>query len=118
MLALALAVVGLYGVIGYSVSRRTREIGIRVALGAESRKVLALVVRQGMTLVLIGAVIGAVIAAFVGQLLASVLYGISAIDPIAFAGAIGTLTLFALVANYIPARRAARVDPMIALRSE
>ncbi|MFQ5742435.1 MAG: ABC transporter permease [Acidobacteriota bacterium] len=118
MLALTLAAVGLYGVISYSVSRRRREIGIRVALGAGSGKVLWLVVWQGMTLVLIGAVIGAVVAAFVGQLLSSVLYGISAIDPVAFAGAIGILTLLSLVANYIPARRASRVDPMIALRSE
>lgn len=118
LLAAALAAVGLYGVIGYSVSRRTREIGIRVALGARSERVLGLVVRQGMVLVVIGVVIGAVLGALAGQVLSSVLYGISAVDPLAFSGAIGFLLLIALAANYVPARRAARIDPIIALRSE
>ena len=118
LLAMALAAIGLYGVIGYSVSRRTREIGIRVALGAESHRVLRLVVRQGMSLVLIGVLIGAVLGAATGQLLATVLYGISPLDPIAFGGAIGLLLLIALLANYLPARRASRIDPMVALRSE
>jgi len=117
-LAMALAAIGLYGVIGYSVSRRTREIGIRMALGAEAGKVLRLVVRQGMVLVLIGIGIGAALGALAGQLLSSVLYGMSPVDPIAFGGAIGLLTLIAVAANYIPARRAARIDPIIALRSE
>ena len=118
LLAMALAAVGLYGVIGYSVSRRTREIGIRVALGAESHRVLRLVVRQGMSLVLIGALIGTVLGAAAGQLLATVLYGVSPLDPIAFGGAVGLLLLIALLANYLPARRASRIDPMVALRSE
>jgi predicted permease len=117
-LAMALAAVGLYGVIGYSVSRRTREIGIRVALGARAGRVLGLVVRQGMVLVGVGVVIGAALAALAGQVLSSVLYGISPVDPIAFGGAIGLLVLIALLANYIPARRATRIDPMVALRSE
>lgn len=118
LLAMALAAVGLYGVIGYSVSRRTREIGIRIALGAESSRVLRLVVRQGMVLVLVGIAVGAALAAISTQVLSSVLYGISPVDPVAFGGAIGLLTLIALLANYIPARRAARIDPMTALRSE
>ncbi len=118
LLTLALAALGLYGVIGYSVSRRTREIGIRVALGAESGRVLSLVVRQGMSLVLIGAGVGAAIAALAARLLSSVLYDVSPLDAIAFGGAIGALLLISMLANYIPARRAARIDPIIALRSE
>jgi predicted permease len=118
MLAMALAAVGLYGVIGFSVSRRTREIGIRMALGAEPGRVLGLVVRQGMVLVLIGVAIGTALAALAAQVLSSVLYGISPVDVVAFGDAIGLLTLIAMLANYIPARRAARIDPMIALRSE
>jgi predicted permease len=118
VLAMCLAAVGLYGVIGYSVSRRTREIGIRVALGAKSGRVLGLVVQQGMVLVLIGAALGAILASLAAQVLSSVLYDISPMDPLAFGGAIGTLLLIALLANYIPARRAARIDPIIALRSE
>ena len=118
LLAAALAAVGLYGVIGYSVSRRTREIGIRVALGARPSRVLRLVVQQGMVLVVIGVVVGTALAALAGQVLSTVLYGISAVDPLAFGGAIGLLLFIALLANYLPARRAARIDPMLALRSE
>ncbi len=118
LLAMALAAVGLYGVIGYSVSRRTREIGIRVALGAESQRVLRLVVRQGMSLVIVGAMLGGLLGAAAGRLLANVLYGISPLDPIAFGGAIGLLLLISMLANYLPARRASRIDPMVALRSE
>ncbi len=118
LLAMCLAAVGLYGVIGYSVSRRTREIGIRVALGARSGRVLGLVVQQGMVLVLVGVAIGAILAALLAQVLSTVLYGVAPNDMVAFGGAIGMLLLIALLANYIPARRAARIDPMIALRSE
>ncbi len=118
LLAMALAAVGLYGVIGYSVSRRTREIGIRMALGAESGRVLGLVVRQGMVLVLVGVAVGTALAALGAQVLSSILYGISPVDVVAFGSAIGLLLLIAVLANYIPARRAARIDPMVALRSE
>ena len=118
VLAMLLAAVGLYGVIGYSVSRRTREIGIRVALGARSSRVLGLVVQQGMVLVVIGVVIGAALAALAGQVLSTVLYGVSPLDVVAFGGAIGLLLLIALLANYIPARRATRIDPMLTLRSD
>ena len=117
LLALVLAAVGLYGVIGYSVSRRTREIGIRIALGAESGNVLKLVLRQGMTLVVVGGVVGAALAAVAGRLLASVLF-VSPVDPIAFAMALAILLAVAAVANWVPARRASRVDPMISLRGE
>lgn len=117
LLALVLAAVGLYGVIGYSVSRRTREIGIRIALGAESGNVLKLVLRQGMTLVIIGGVVGAALAAVAGRLLASVLF-VSPVDPIAFAMALAILLAVAALANWVPARRASRVDPMISLRGE
>ncbi len=117
-LAMLLAAMGLYGVISYSVSRRVREVGIRVALGADYLNVIKLVVQRGMVLALIGVVVGAAAAAALSSLLRSVLYGISAIDPAAFAGAAALLLCVAFLANYIPARRAARVDPMIALRNE
>jgi ABC-type antimicrobial peptide transport system permease subunit len=116
-LALCLAAVGLYGVISYSVSRRVREIGIRIALGADRLGVVKLVVRRGMALAAVGVAIGAVGAALLSGLLGSVLYGIGAHDPLAFAGAAVLLLAVAFVANYIPARRAAGVDPLVALRS-
>ncbi len=113
-----LAAIGLYGVIAYSVSRRTREIGIRVALGANRAQVLGMVMRQGLTVAAIGAASGAVIAAFVARLLSGVIYGIGAADPIAWGGALIALIAAAVLANYIPARRAMRVDPVTALRVE
>jgi ABC-type antimicrobial peptide transport system permease subunit len=117
VLAVVLAAVGLYGVIGYSVSRRTREIGIRIALGAESGNVLKLVLRQGMTLVVVGGVVGAALAAAAGRLLSSLLF-VSPVDPMAFALALAILLSVAAFANWMPARRASRVDPMVALRGE
>ena len=118
ILALLLAAVGLYGVIAYSVSRRTREIGIRMALGARSWAVVRLVLRQGLVLALIGIGVGLVLASAASRVLSGLLYGVGAIDPLAFASAALLLLAVALLANYIPARRAARVDPMIALREE
>jgi predicted permease len=117
-LAMSLAAVGLYGVIAYSVSRRVREIGIRIALGADYLGVVKLVVRRGMVLACVGVVIGALGAAALSGLLRSVLYGISGLDPISFVAAALTLLGVAFVANFIPARRAAKVDPLIALRSD
>lgn len=114
-LALVLAAVGLYGVIGYSVSRRVREIGIRKALGAETGNVVGMVLRQGMTLVVVGGVVGAVLAALAGRVLSSALF-VGALDPVSFLGAFLVLAAVAALANWIPARRAAKVDPMGVLR--
>jgi predicted permease len=113
-----LAAIGLYGVIAFSVARRTREIGVRVAIGAAARDVLALVMRQGLTLALIGAAVGLVLAALAASALGSILYGVSSFDPIAWGAAIAVTLGAAAAANYIPARRAMHLDPVVALRTE
>jgi putative ABC transport system permease protein len=118
LLALILAAVGVYGLISYSVTQRTREIGIRVALGAQPRQVLAPVVREGIVLAASGIAIGLVGAFALTRLLASFLFGIDATDPTTFIGVSLVLVLVALLASYIPSRRALRVDPLIALRTE
>ncbi len=116
--ALALAAVGIYGVMSYSVTRRTHEIGIRVSLGASRANILLLVVRQGMALALVGSAVGIAGALVLSRLMTKLLYGVLPNDPITF-GAVAILLMFiALVATYIPARRAMRVDPMVALRHE
>ena len=116
LLALLLAAVGLYGVMSYSVARRTREIGIRMALGAGTGNVLRLVLKEGMMLVGGGLAAGLIVAAGVTRLLASFLYGVNPLDAITFVAIPLTLALVALLANYLPARRATKVDPMEALR--
>jgi len=117
-LALALAAVGLYGVMAYTVAQRTREIGVRMALGAQTRDVLRLVFKEAMTLVAVGMAIGWLGAAALARLLAGFLFGISALDAVTFAAIPVVLALVALLASYLPARRAARIDPLLALRVE
>ena len=117
-LALIVAAVGLYGLIAYTVVQRTHEIGVRMALGARRGDVLQQVVRRGMRLVLIGEVVGFALSLLVGRMAASVLYGVSPTDPSALAIALLALTLVALLACFIPALRAIKVDPMVALRYE
>jgi predicted permease len=118
LVGLILASIGIYGVTAYSVSRRTKEIGIRVALGADTSRVLRLVLRQGVTLAAIGVTIGIIFAAIASQFLASLLYGIPPLDPLTFAGACVLFALVTIGASYVPARRAALVDPVTALRTE
>jgi predicted permease len=118
LLALLLAAVGLYGVMAYAVSQRTREIGIRMALGAQASDVRRLILREGMTLVLIGTVFGLMVALAATRLLVSFLYGISPLDTLTFVATASVLATVAFIANIIPARRATKVDPMIALRYE
>jgi len=117
-IALVLAAVGLYGVMSYAVSWRTHEIGIRMALGAGRTTVLSLVVREGMKMALLGLAIGLITALLLSRLLRGLLYGISPTDPLTFAGVSMILVFVSVLACLIPARRATRVDPIVALRSE
>jgi len=116
--ALVLTIVGLYGVMSYSVAQRTNEIGIRLALGAQSRDVLLMIVKQGGTLILLGLAIGLGGAYLVTRWLASLLFGVTAKDPFTFGAVAVLLAIVALLACYIPALRATKVDPMEALRCE
>jgi ABC-type antimicrobial peptide transport system permease subunit len=118
LLALLLASIGVYGVLAYTVASRTREIGVRMALGAQRRDVLRLVVRQGLALTLAGMLAGLGLALAATQSLSSLLYGVSASDPATFVAVSALLTAMALLASYLPARRASKADPIIALRYE
>jgi len=116
LLALGLASIGLYGILAYSVNQRRREIGLRMALGASRGSVLGLILKEGMTLVLVGVAIGFVAALAIGRLLSGMLYGVGGSDPVSVMGAAVCLLAIALVACYLPAWRASRVDPVVALR--
>jgi putative ABC transport system permease protein len=117
-LALFLAGIGVYGVISFSVSQRTHEIGLRMALGAKSGDAMALVVRQGLTLALIGVVVGLVASIALTRVMGTFLVGVDALDPVVFGGVALVLSAVSMLASYIPALRATRVDPVTALRFE
>ena len=116
--ALVLASLGIYALISYSVSQRTQEIGIRMALGASARDVQARIVGQTLTLAAIGMAIGAAASWLLARSLGGLLFGVTATDPVTFAAMLVVLTLVAALAGYLPARRASRIDPLVALRVE
>jgi putative ABC transport system permease protein len=118
IVSLLLAAIGIYGVTAYVASRRTREIGIRLALGAQRTDVLHMILRQGMVLVAIGSAIGLLLAAAASRVLTGLLFGVPPLDPVTFGGATLLFFIIGLAACYIPARRATRIDPVIALRAE
>ena len=118
LIAVVLAAMGVYGVIAYGVTRRTREIGIRMALGARGRDVVSMILRDAAKLALLGIVIGLVAASVLSRLLTDMLYEVDARDPVTFAAVAGLIALTAFLASVLPARRASCVDPLTAIRSE
>lgn len=118
VLALVLAAIGLYGVVSYAVATRAREVGIRMALGADAQAVVRLLTASGVRLILVGGGFGLAISVLVSRLFTDLLFGIEAFDPVAFVGAPLVLGVTALIAAYLPARRASRVDPVAALRAD
>ncbi|HEY2854763.1 MAG TPA: ABC transporter permease [Gemmatimonadaceae bacterium] len=118
IVALALAAIGLYGVIAYAVSQRAHELGVRLALGATGRRLAAMVIGEGLSLTLGGLVVGIVVAAAVSRVIGSLLFGVSALDPITIGAVLMVLLVVAALASYVPARRAARVDPLVAMRGD
>jgi ABC-type antimicrobial peptide transport system permease subunit len=118
VLALGLAAIGIYGVMAYLVTQGTRELGIRVALGATPRDLLVLVIKQGMSVAVTGMVLGLLGAFVLTRFMRALLFGVHASDPVTFAAIAAALTVVVLVACYVPARRAARIEPMVSLRTE
>jgi ABC-type antimicrobial peptide transport system permease subunit len=118
ILAGLLATLGLYGVIAYMVTRRRNEIGVRVALGADRAQVVRLVLREALLLLATGLAVGTALAVWAGRAAAALLFGLKPYDPVSLAAAVTLLTSIALLASYVPARRAARLEPMAALREE
>jgi ABC-type antimicrobial peptide transport system permease subunit len=118
LMALTLGVVGIYGVIAYVVAQKTREIGIRSALGAEPRQLEKMFLRHGLRLSTVGVAVGLVVAVALGRSMSSLLFGVSQLDPVAYVAAIAVILMAATLATYVPARRAAAVDPMETLRAE
>jgi len=116
--AFFLAALGLYGILAYSVEQRTGEIGVRVALGASRGEVVRLIVGHGMRLTLIGAIVGVLPAVMATRLIGGVLPGVRSADPVTYAAVVALLASSAFIASYLPARRATRVDPLVALRSD
>jgi putative ABC transport system permease protein len=117
-LAFFLAALGLYGILAYSVEQRVREIGVRVALGADKREIFRLIIGNGMRLALVGAAIGVLAALALTRLMVGMLSGLTSTDPLTYITVVGMLVISALLASYLPARRATRVDPIVALRAE
>ena len=117
-MGLLLGSIGLYGVISYTVGQRTKELGLRIAMGAEPGSVTGMVLRQGLVLAVVGVGVGAVTAVGATRLMQAILFGVSPVDPLTYGVVAAGLMAIALLATWIPARRAARVDPMVALRTE
>jgi putative ABC transport system permease protein len=116
--AFALAAIGLYGILAYSVQQRTREIGVRVALGAGRREIFRLIVGNGMGLALVGVIVGVPAALVVARMMGGVLTGVTSTDPLTYIVVVALLSASAFLASYLPARRATRVDPLVALRTD
>jgi putative ABC transport system permease protein len=116
--ALILSAVGLYGVIAYAVSQRTHELGVRVALGATGDRITRMVVGEGLRLTAAGVVLGILGSLLAGRLVATLLFGVTTVDPVTLAGVIAVLAIVAMLASWLPARRAARIDPLIAIRGD